>query len=286
MRQTIQSMHQITAPINDLENRNEIRGNAEFINSKVIFEGKNNILIFNSKSRPIVLENTTIKFGGSNSVVFIGENNPYVPHMLDLSIYGGNKGNYCYIGDQTILAGYSRSIRMTCTENANIFIGNECLIADASRIKTSDGHPIYDISSKSLLNHANSVLLGDHIWIGLESLLLKGTMIGSGAIIGARSLVSKNIIPSNSVWAGTPLEQVRKNIFHLTDVLNDNTPNSCDLTDFIYTKDCSTISLVELDKQITDLSSPQERANFITLFNKKYNKDSKNRFCIIDNNQN
>ena len=62
---------------------------------------------------------------------------------------------------------------------------------------------------------SKSIVIGDHVWIGQNSLILKGTYVGSGAIIGANSVVSGKKIGSNSIWAGNPVKELRKGIYWL-----------------------------------------------------------------------
>ena len=55
------------------------------------------------------------------------------------------------------------------------------------------------------------VVIGDNVFIGAHSTILKGVTIGDNAIVGACSVVA-NDIPANEIWAGNPAVCVRKNI--------------------------------------------------------------------------
>ena len=74
----------------------------------------------------------------------------------------------------------------------------------------SDHHPIYD-GNGSRINESKPVIIGDNVWIGLKSTILKGAFIESGTVIGAHSLVSGNI-PGNCLVATVPARPVMKNI--------------------------------------------------------------------------
>ncbi|EHM02236.1 bacterial transferase hexapeptide repeat protein [Acetobacteraceae bacterium AT-5844] len=54
-------------------------------------------------------------------------------------------------------------------------------------------------------------MIGDHVWIGDDALVLKGVTIGQASIIGARSVVTKDV-PPNSVAVGTPARIIRRNV--------------------------------------------------------------------------
>lgn len=69
------------------------------------------------------------------------------------------------------------------------------------------------MESKERINQSKSVFVGDHVWLGQSSMLLKGTQIGSGSIIGAGSVVAGKQIPSNTAWAGNPVRKVKSGVF-------------------------------------------------------------------------
>ncbi len=53
-----------------------------------------------------------------------------------------------------------------------------------------------------------SVKIGNNVWLGSEVTILKGVTIGDNAVIGAKSLVTKNI-PANCIAAGVPAKVIR-----------------------------------------------------------------------------
>lgn len=53
------------------------------------------------------------------------------------------------------------------------------------------------------------VTIGDNVFIGSHTTILKGVSIGKNSVIGACSLVSKNI-PSNEIWGGNPIKFIKK----------------------------------------------------------------------------
>lgn len=58
---------------------------------------------------------------------------------------------------------------------------------------------------------AQEIEIGDHVWVGLRSVILKGVKIGNGAIIAAGSLVNRDV-PPNSLAAGVPAKIIKTNI--------------------------------------------------------------------------
>ena len=60
-------------------------------------------------------------------------------------------------------------------------------------------------------NNETGVVIGNHVWVGANSTVLKNVTIEDGAIVGANSLVTKNV-SSNCVVAGNPAKVIKENI--------------------------------------------------------------------------
>lgn len=98
-----------------------------------------------------------------------------------------------------------------------VYIGNNVLMA--SRIYISDNsHGCYKgieaDSSPSIIPikrdyHIASVIIEDNVWIGEGCVILPGVTIGMGSIIGANSVVSKDI-PSNVIAVGSPAVPIKE----------------------------------------------------------------------------
>lgn len=82
-----------------------------------------------------------------------------------------------------------------CTKE--ISIGNDCVISENVVIRDSD---IHHIEGKE---NTKPIIIGNHVWIGTNAIILKGVKIGDGSIIGAGSVVTKDV-PPRTVVAGNP----------------------------------------------------------------------------------
>lgn len=103
--------------------------------------------------------------------------------------------------------------QMTAAEGANITFGDDVLIANASRIRADDSHPIYDGVTGERINHSRSILVEDHVWIGQEVFVMPGALIRTGSVVGARSVVTKaRPVPPHCIAVGSPAVVVRENI--------------------------------------------------------------------------
>lgn len=75
-----------------------------------------------------------------------------------------------------------------------ISIGRGVLISRHVFIYDSDHHPIYNDAGE-IANPARDVVIGDHVWIGLKCIILRGSSIGEGSMIAAGSVVGGKIKP-------------------------------------------------------------------------------------------
>jgi acetyltransferase-like isoleucine patch superfamily enzyme len=100
---------------------------------------------------------------------------------------------------------------VSALEGPTVQLGIGCLFADEIVLMTSDFHPVLDAASGARLNTARDITLGDHVWIGLRALILKGATIGANAVIGAGSVVTGEI-PAACVAAGNPARVIRRDV--------------------------------------------------------------------------
>lgn len=71
-------------------------------------------------------------------------------------------------------------------------IGNGILISRSVRIFDSDFHKVMDEEGNQT-NQPKPMMIGDHVWIGLGAIILRGSQIGDGAVISAGAVVMGRI---------------------------------------------------------------------------------------------
>ena len=77
----------------------------------------------------------------------------------------------------------------------------------------SDGHSILDKTSNTIINSIkHPILIGDNVWIGAYSIILKNTSIPNNTIIAASSVVSKSFTDENTIIGGNPAKIIKKNV--------------------------------------------------------------------------
>ena len=93
--------------------------------------------------------------------------------------------------------------QITCREK--ITIGEGTIIGDEVMLLDTDSHLIKGSRMTS------PIYIGNHVWIGSRTIVLKGVTIGDGAIIAAGSVVSKNI-PAGCLAGGVPARVLKENV--------------------------------------------------------------------------
>ena len=116
---------------------------------------------------------------------------------------------YCDFGKH-IHVGKNFYANYNCTmlDTAPITIGDNCFIAPNVGIYTA-GHPIHPQTRASRYEYGKAITIGDNVWIGGHSVILPGVHIGSNVVIGAGSVVTRDI-PDWVVAAGNPCAVKRK----------------------------------------------------------------------------
>lgn len=120
-------------------------------------------------------------------------------------IQGDN--NSIEIGERVV---FDQNVNITVAEGTSVRIGNDCIIANGVKIRTSDQHEIFGFNGVRI-NTAKNVIIGSHVWLGNSVVVMKGTTIGDGTVIGINSMVLKDI-PKNCVAVGTPAKVIKENI--------------------------------------------------------------------------
>lgn len=91
-----------------------------------------------------------------------------------------------------------------------IVIGDGVMIARGVKIYDTDYHQILD-KQNNILNQDADVIIKDHVWIGVNAVILKGVTIGKGSIIAAGAVVTKDV-PDGCMVAGNPAKVIRENV--------------------------------------------------------------------------
>ena len=156
---------------------------------------------------------------GKNAILNIPKTGNLV---LGTNSYIGRYVEIC-IGN-TITIGNHSSIQDRCVLLGDITIGDNCLFS--YNIYISSGRHYFNLKpwlpikqqdklvaeDKNLAAaHSRPVLIEDDCFIGINAVIMPGITIGKGAVIGANSVVTKNVAPY-SIVAGSPAREINKRL--------------------------------------------------------------------------
>lgn len=155
---------------------------------------------------PIIAKSRTAKIVLGNNVTIKSSFLSNLIGLFQRSIIVARANNaFVEIGDNSGLSG------VTIYARESIKIGDNCRIGANTKIFDNDFHPVdptlrLEASNKNMT--VKPVAIGNNVFIGCNSIILKGTAIGDNTTIGAGSVVSGNI-PANCVAAGNPAKVIR-----------------------------------------------------------------------------
>lgn len=153
-----------------------------------------------------------INLQGKRELIRIGKQTNIQGELLVMEQSGEIQiGDFCYIGSGSrIWAG------------EKVVIGNRVLISHNVNIQDNNAHPLDAAERHNDFLHifckgpiqpndyrAAAITIGDDVWIGFNVTILKGVTIGDGAIIGACSLITKDVPPYAVVVSNTGQEIIK-----------------------------------------------------------------------------
>lgn len=111
-------------------------------------------------------------------------------------------------GSRTHIGNYFyANFNLTVVDDVEVFIGNHVMIAPNVTI-TATGHPVHPDLRKHGEQFSFPVRIEDDVWIGSNVVILPGITIGKGSVIGAGSVVTKDV-PKHVVAVGNPCRVLR-----------------------------------------------------------------------------
>lgn len=122
---------------------------------------------------------------------------------IEPPFYSNWAGKHVFLGDHVYA-----NFNLTLTDDGNIYVGNHVMIGPNVTI-SSAGHPIEPHLRKRGIQFNADVHIGNNVWIGGGAILLPGVTIGDDTVIGAGSVVTRDI-PAGVVAVGNPCRVMRR----------------------------------------------------------------------------
>jgi len=160
---------------------------------------------WNFESLPIIrkAKSTTIDIGKYFTIISDPKCNTFgIIQPVTIIAHGHN--TTIKIGDNVGISGSTITALKRIEIGNNVLVGSGCIITDNDAHSINFEERIIDAGLKP-----NPVVIGDNVFIGARTLILKGVHIGNNAVIGAGSVVTKDIAPFEIV-AGNPAKLIKK----------------------------------------------------------------------------
>lgn len=101
------------------------------------------------------------------------------------------------------------ALNLDCHEY--IELGKGMIVSWNTFIMDGDSHNILDLRAGKTKSSVKPIIIGDRVWMGMNSVILKGAQIGDGCIIAANAVVS-GIHSKNLLLAGCPAKELNNNV--------------------------------------------------------------------------
>lgn len=124
-------------------------------------------------------------------------------HRVEIGVWGREAGaGSIQIGDCVLM---SPGTRISASDE--VVIGDGVMMANGTYITDSDWHTIYDRTQRDETPYP--VKIGNNVWLGDHSTVLKGVTVGENSVVAAHAVVTRDV-PANVVVAGNPAKVVKE----------------------------------------------------------------------------
>lgn len=121
---------------------------------------------------------------------------------IELPFYANWGGKNIHFGDYVYA-----NFNLTVVDDGEVYVGDRVMFGPNVTIATAN-HPIEPGLRHRLLQYNKSVHIGENVWVGANTVIVPGVTIGKNSVIGAGSVVTKDI-PENVVAVGNPCRVLR-----------------------------------------------------------------------------
>lgn len=190
------------------KNKVILKDNVEMIGhggQNIYIKGNNNLITIEKNCK---LTDVSFFIFGNDNKINISEN--FSGIFVEFHMEQNN--NTIQIGKGTTMHGRGhRNIHFALDEGTNIIVGEDCMFSNDIQLRSSDSHSIVDLERRRL-NHAKDIKIGNHCWIGLRSLLMKGVELADNTVVAAGSICTRKYDEQHTILAGNPAKVVKRNI--------------------------------------------------------------------------
>ena len=106
-------------------------------------------------------------------------------------------------------------VRMSATNircRKKIVLGARSIFSWENLFMDTDFHCIAEADDEIPINPDKEIIFGERVWVGCRSTFLKGTKVGNNCIVGANTLLNREIEGDNQIICGNPGKVIKKNV--------------------------------------------------------------------------
>lgn len=122
---------------------------------------------------------------------------------IELPFHANWGGSNVHFGDWVYA-----NFNLTIVDDGHVYVGDKVMFGPNVTIATAN-HPINPELRERMLQYNKDVHIGKCVWIGANTVIVPGVTIGENSVIGAGSVVTKDI-PANVVAVGNPCRVLRE----------------------------------------------------------------------------
>ena len=122
---------------------------------------------------------------------------------IELPFHANWGGSNVHFGDWVYA-----NFNLTIVDDGHVYVGDKVMFGPNVTIATAN-HPIEPGLRDRMLQYNKDVHIENNVWIGANTVIVPGVTIGENAVIGAGSVVTKDI-PANVVAVGNPCRVLRE----------------------------------------------------------------------------
>lgn len=168
---------------------------------RVANRGKDNHIEIGDRCQ---LVKCNMRFYGNNNRVVIDDN----CYLNNVTFWVEDDNNVIHIKKRTSICGKTD---LACIEGTEIEIGEDCLFSSNIIFRTGDSHSVLNLEG-ARINPSKKIMIGDHVWIGQNCFIGKGSEVAQNSIVGACAVVTRKFDRKNIAIAGNPAKIVKENI--------------------------------------------------------------------------
>lgn len=190
--------------------KNKIKGNKiQITYNNAVLKSTSFIFVGNGVSNSVIFEEgvqlTDCEFfiSGNNNKIIIGKD----CSLVSTSFWMEESNNVIKIGDKTTVSGKTQ---FSTIEGTQIIVGEDCMFSSNIIVQTGDSHTILQDGKR--INTSSDIVIGNHVWVGTRTTLLKGTTVADNSIVGACALVNNKFLQRGCIVAGVPAKVVKTDI--------------------------------------------------------------------------